>query len=102
MTLKVRHRETRINARMGSVADPERQSSIKRYIGALWSRGRDVLARQNVGQTNARSQDLNPDLLWLGCREVIFDETDYLMAAVVGHDDSFVTHSQLSNAETVA
>jgi hypothetical protein len=97
MTLKVRHRETRIDARMASVADPERQSSIKRYIGASWSRGRDVLARQN-----ARSQDLHPDLLWLGCREVFFDETDYLRAAVAGHDDSFVTHSQLSNAETVA
>ena len=52
---------------MASVADPERQqSSIKRYIGASGSRGRDALARQNVGQTNARSQDIHPDLLWLG------------------------------------
>jgi hypothetical protein len=102
MTMKVRHRETRIDAGMASVADPERQCSIKLYIGASWSRGRDVLARQNVGQTNARSQDLHPDLLRLGCREVFFDETDYLRAAVAGHDDSFVTHSQLSNAETVA
>ena len=79
MTLKVRHRETRINARMAAVADPERQqSSIKRYIGASWSRGCNALARQNVGQTNARSQDLHPDLLWLGRREVFFDETVYL------------------------
>jgi hypothetical protein len=67
MTLKVRHRETRID-----------------------------------GQTNARSQDIHPDLLWLGCGEVFFDETDYLRAVVAGHDDSFVTHSQLSNADTVA
>ena len=73
---------------MASVADPERQSSIKRYIGASWSWGRDALARQNVGQTNARSQDLHPDLLWLGCREVFFDETVYLRAAVAGHDVS--------------
>ena len=41
---------------MASVADPERQSSIKRYIGASWSWGRDALVRQNVGQTNARSK----------------------------------------------
>ena len=73
---------------MASVADPERQSSIKRYIGASWSWGRDALARQNVGQTNARSQDLHPDLLWLGCREVFLDETVYLRAAVAGHDVS--------------
>jgi len=88
MTLKVRHRETRIDARMASVADPERQSSIRRHIGASWSRGRDVRARQNVGQTSARSQELHPDHLWLGCREVFFDETDYLRATVAGHDDS--------------
>jgi hypothetical protein len=52
----------------------------------------DALARQDVGQTNPRRQHFHPDLAGLRGGDIFFSGGDDFRAAVLGDDNSLVSH----------